>query len=179
MTTAIYIGRAALAVTLIAAGVAKMGAREQFAQTLGGLHVAPTHRYPLAWALIFIELGLGLASVAGFLVRAIDASIFLLMALMLVVAGLALRRMPGMPCRCFGTLIDSSFQPQMVLRNAVLVLVAGSVLIGDATVSPDYSLAIVPVLATLPAVAAFCLAVFAAVKALVIVEQDRNASMYS
>jgi len=177
MTIAIYIGRAALAVTLLAAGVAKVGARDHFTQMLGGLGVAPRWRYPATWMLIVVEVGLGLASALGLFVRGVDVSVLLLMLLMLAMAAVALRRTPGMPCRCFGTLVDSTFRPRMVLRNALLVVVAGAVLLGDAAVAPDYYTSTLPTLVALSGMIVFCVAVLEAVKAIGIVERDRNVSV--
>jgi len=123
--------RAGLAVTLIAAGAAKLASLTDFSTTLAqlsGISISTGRRIALirsaARLLAGGELAIGLASLTGAVPRAIDASVVALAFAFAVAAVHAYRTHSTLECRCFGSLTASRFGRGGVARAVALLAAA-------------------------------------------------------
>jgi uncharacterized membrane protein YphA (DoxX/SURF4 family) len=131
--------RGGLAVTLIAAGAAKLASVTDFSSTLAqlsGISISTVRRIALirsaARLLAGVELAIGLASLTGAMPRAIDATVVALTFAFAVAAVAGYRTHSTLECRCFGSLTASRFGRGGVARSlgllaaALVVLVVGA-----------------------------------------------------
>jgi hypothetical protein len=129
MIVAILTGRMVVAAVLVAAGAAKLADLRSFRGTLVGLGLPFSRVLPPLVAAG--ELVVGVAGLTSVWPQVTDAVTVVLTLGFVVIAGVALRRSPGLRCRCFGALSNSRFGRTMLARSLVLATVAMAVLLAD------------------------------------------------
>jgi hypothetical protein len=115
--------RLAAAAVWLVAGSAKIADLEQFRVQVGAFDVLPSaFEAPFAYALPFVEVGVGLYLAAGLLVRGAAAASCLLMALFVVALVQARLRGLVLDCGCFGSLAREPVGWWTIARDATLGL---------------------------------------------------------
>jgi uncharacterized membrane protein YphA (DoxX/SURF4 family) len=115
--------RLAAAAVWLAAGAAKVPALEAFRQTVARYAVLPDFLVgPVAYALPFLEIGLGLYLALGLFVRGTALAGTVLFALFLAAQAQAWIRGIELDCGCFGTAASSPVGPLTVMRDLALGL---------------------------------------------------------
>lgn len=115
---AIRLGAAAVWIT---AGAAKIGELEHFRTQVAAYDLLPHALVsPFAYALPFVELGLGLYFLVGLFVRGSGAVSIVLMLLFIVAMAQAWARGLTLDCGCFGTVSREKVGLWTILRDAAL-----------------------------------------------------------
>ena len=115
--------RLAAGAVWLVAGAAKIADLEQFRVQVGAYDVLPAGlEAPFAYALPFVEVGIGLYLVSGLLVRGTAALSCLLMAVFVVAMIQARLRGLVLDCGCFGSLTRQPIGLWTIARDAALGL---------------------------------------------------------
>jgi uncharacterized membrane protein YphA (DoxX/SURF4 family) len=117
---AVRLGAAAI---WLVAGISKLGDLEHFHAQVQAYKLLPgALEAPVAYALPFVEVGLGLYLALGLLVR--PAAILACCLMVVFVAAMAQARARGLSldCGCFGSLAREKVGPGTILRDAALGL---------------------------------------------------------
>lgn len=125
MTAIVTAGRLALAVVLIAAGIAKLSRPESPVAAMQDFGIRlPVRPQWVVRGLAMVELALGLAlgSGVGLLIAGPLAVAMLTLFTVVIIASLARGR--RFPCHCFGPMSTRPIGPHTVTRNAVLLILA-------------------------------------------------------
>jgi uncharacterized membrane protein YphA (DoxX/SURF4 family) len=138
IATLVAVGRAVVAVTLVASGSAKLGDLSSFADTVRGVGVPRRYARGLGTAVALVETALGVLALAGAWVHAVDAAILALLVVFGAITAYAWRTRPDLRCRCFGALSDSRFGRRTLLRTIALATVAALVAAGEQSDLPRY-----------------------------------------
>jgi uncharacterized membrane protein YphA (DoxX/SURF4 family) len=144
IATLVAVARAAVAVTLVASGSAKLGDVRSFAETVRGVGVPRRYARALGGAVALVETTLGALALAGLWVRAVDAAMLAMLLLFAGIAVYAWRTSPDLRCRCFGSLSDSRFGRRTLLRTVALAAVAALVVVAEGFELPRYGGASTP-----------------------------------
>ncbi len=113
--------RLAAAGIWIAAGAAKLPDIRSFQIIVSRYGILPASLAgPFAWALPFVEIGVGLYLAAGLFVRASAVAGTFLFAVFLSAQGYAWARGLTLDCGCFGTVVQSTVGPLTMLRDLSL-----------------------------------------------------------
>jgi uncharacterized membrane protein YphA (DoxX/SURF4 family) len=117
----------ALALTLVAAGAAKLAKPNDFANTLVGLGLPARHVRivsVLAFAIPLIELMLGISTTIRIAPKITSLLVVAITIMFVVVTVWASRRRSHVPCRCFGALTESHFGNAGIVRTVILLVMA-------------------------------------------------------
>ncbi len=115
--------RLAAAAIWLVAGAAKIGDLEHFRAQVHASQLLPhALEAPFAYALPFVEVGIGLYLALGLLVRPAAIAGCLLMVLFVVAMAQALARGLSLDCGCFGTVAREHVGLGPILRDAALGL---------------------------------------------------------
>ncbi len=113
--------RLAAAGVWLAAGIAKIPDIHGFRLLVDKYGILPgALAGPFAYALPFVEVGIGLYLAGGLFVRGAALAGTLLMALFLAAQGIAMARGLSLDCGCFGTGVQSTVGPLTILRDISL-----------------------------------------------------------
>lgn len=165
--------RAALAVTLLAAGASKLADVAAFRSTLTTLGVASRAAHPAATAIAAAEILVGSLSIARMWPRAVDVAVVVATASFAVVSLLGLVRASATPCRCFGALTRSQFDARALARNCVLTALAVAVAWSGRGIHVE-SNPVLPAIATTAAALVVALGWHQAARALAVVQRSRT-----
>jgi uncharacterized membrane protein YphA (DoxX/SURF4 family) len=138
IATLVAIGRAAVAVTLVASGSAKLGDVRSVDETVRGIGVPRRYARAVGGSVAVIETAVGALALTGLWARAVDTAILALLLAFAAIAAYAWRTSPDLRCRCFGSLSDSKFGRQTLLRTGALAAVAALVVVGERVELPRY-----------------------------------------
>src|ERR1700759_740449 len=127
MSGVILAARLLLAVVFAVAAVGKLARREQTEATLGKFGVPARGRAGLAVALPVAELAVAVGLVPTLTAPAAAAAAFLLLGAFTVGIARVLRGEEEVECNCFGSIAPSRDSGWTLVRNLVLMAVAGFV----------------------------------------------------
>ena len=107
----------------LVAGAAKLGDLEHFRAQVHAYHMLPANlEAPVAYAIPFVEVGLGLYLALGLLVRPAALLACALMVVFVAAMGQAWARGLSLDCGCFGSLAREKVGLGTILRDAALGL---------------------------------------------------------
>src|SRR5512135_1667405 len=113
--------RLAAAVVWVAAGAAKLPDIRTFQLLVGRYGILPgSVAGPFAYALPFVEIGIGLYLLGGLFVRGTALAGTLLFCAFLTAQISAWARGIALDCGCFGTVVQSTVGPLTILRDLCL-----------------------------------------------------------
>jgi uncharacterized membrane protein YphA (DoxX/SURF4 family) len=113
--------RLAAAGVWVAAGVTKLPDIQAFQLLVDRYGILPrVLAGPFAYALPFVELGIGVYLLAGLFVRGASLAGTILLCAFLTAQVTALARGITLDCGCFGTVVESSVGPLTILRDFCL-----------------------------------------------------------
>jgi uncharacterized membrane protein YphA (DoxX/SURF4 family) len=106
----------------LVAGIAKVADLTAFKQEVAAYDVVPSLAEPIAYALPFVEIGLGVYLGLGLLVRPAAALSFALMLLFIGVQAQAWARGLSIECGCFGGLSKETVGAGTIVRDVLLAI---------------------------------------------------------
>lgn len=124
MTTALVLGRLALAAVLAVAGVAKLADRDGSADAARGLGVPRRLAPAVALLLPSLELALAAGLLAGPTARGACLAALAVLTAFTAATAAVLVRGEGVSCHCFGRLSAAPLRPSALARNGVLLALA-------------------------------------------------------
>ena len=128
----VMLARAILAITLLAAGGAKLADAGRFRQTLADLGLLKGASARVGALLIAaVEMAIGGLAIMALWMIIIDVLLLAMTSLFFAVAVFGALRRPGLACRCFGSLSMASFGARSVIRAGILLVLAVIVRFGD------------------------------------------------
>jgi uncharacterized membrane protein YphA (DoxX/SURF4 family) len=176
IATLVAVGRAVLAVTLLASGGAKLGDLASFADTVRGVGIPPRHARSTAGAVALLETMLGALALGGRWVTPVDAAILALLIAFVGISAYAVKTRPDLRCRCFGSLSDARFGRRTLLRTLGLAVLAALVVAGERVEAPGYGGASAATWVTLAAALALALVCAQAARTLDVVQRRAESS---
>ena len=124
-----WIAASVLAASFAWAAAAKVFRWAPWRAALGAYRLPRTIELPVALAVPLAEAGVAVMVLAGPADAGASSALFLLACFTLAVLRARAARGDRLPCGCFGDLKDRDYRV-MVLRNALLVVLCGAVLLG-------------------------------------------------
>lgn len=129
-----------LAVVFAASAIGKLRSADRGRSTFDALRIPVQHPDTAATALIIVEalVAIGLVATTGWLFVAVAVAALLLTASLLIVVARAHRLGATEDCGCFGDWLPTAIGPWLIVRNALLTVIAASVLAAALASAPSH-----------------------------------------